>query len=775
MALPEMKIVGLDNEAAQKEIRSRNMQSILTGRADYVNDRKMAGMLWATTKHATISHGTVKTVDASKALALPGVKAVFTYDDITAGTGAAAMFPQKTVLYWGAPVAVIVADDWYTAERAINLVNVEYDVLPAVVKTTDVVGDDGVAVENAPLSGRLADTNYANSMPAERGDVAAGLKASAYTKTYNLPWTTTHQHAPIEQYTAFAYWIEDDVYVYLSTQNIHGHRTIIRNRLQIPLNKIHCFNHYCGGGHGQRLNNEEAAMVAAISRKLGGVPVMWRCSKKHSMLFAGRQHDDKGIFTMGCDKDGKIVALDCEYWTTNYGSTITPIISATFTIPNLKWVGHGTYLNQPDRCAWRCVNDPPTAVHLTMAMDDMAEHYNMNPYEFRKKNIMGEHDLDQDSGDPFCTKEVNECMETVVEKSGYLSKWHKPGTKTLSNGRMHGIGLHAHHDSHGRVNGNDRGAVVLMTPDGTILTENGGSKPHNAPTEMNIIVAEVLGAKVTDVNCGDYGNTDVTLNGGMHGGSSFTGSCGAAFYSAAMDLKKKLFTYAITREPFAAEGAKVEDLDSKDSVIFMTKKPDVKATFANIMATAQPMAGIGVGWHAQQNATATVNAGLQREKDGFPVGHKAEWGSAAASVTEVEVDPETGEVFITGHWNSVGCGRVIYKDGVLQQMGSGSELQYAQALYYGDIHDPATGAIIGTQYTESQLPTTLDIDPTTNYLYPVEGDDHAGPLGAHGIGEPCVGSYASILAAIYNAIGKWVDPDHGACNPDRVLKALGKA
>ena len=94
MALPKMKIVGLDNEATQKNIRSRAMQSILTGRADFTNDRKMAGMLWATSKHATISHGTVKKIDASKALALPGVKAVFTYDDITAGTGAAAMFPQ---------------------------------------------------------------------------------------------------------------------------------------------------------------------------------------------------------------------------------------------------------------------------------------------------------------------------------------------------------------------------------------------------------------------------------------------------------------------------------------------------------------------------------------------------------------------------------------------------------------------------------------------------------------------------------------------------------
>ena len=117
----------------------------------------------------------------------------------------------------------------------------------------------------------------------------------------------------------------------------------------------------------------------------------------------------------------------------------------------------------------------------------------------------------------------------------------------------------------------------------------------------------------------------------------------------------------------------------------------------------------------------------------------------------------------------------MFYHGILQQFGSGTELQVAQALYYGDVYDPSTGAVISSLFTESQLPTTMDVHPDRHNLYPVEGDDASAPLGAHGIGEPVVGNYSCILQAIFNATGKWVDPDHGACNPDRVLKALGKA
>jgi CO/xanthine dehydrogenase Mo-binding subunit len=109
------------------------------------------------------------------------------------------------------------------------------------------------------------------------------------------------------------------------------------------------------------------------------------------------------------------------------------------------------------------------------------------------------------------------------------------------------------------------------------------------------------------------------------------------------------------------------------------------------------------------------------------------------------------------------------------KMLSGTELMFGQALYHGDIYDEKTGAVISTSYVDARFPTTLDFDTENMHVQDIESDDAAGPYGAHGIGEPCVSNYSAILCAIFNATGAWVDTDKGACTPDKVLKALGKA
>jgi CO/xanthine dehydrogenase Mo-binding subunit len=123
----------------------------------------------------------------------------------------------------------------------------------------------------------------------------------------------------------------------------------------------------------------------------------------------------------------------------------------------------------------------------------------------------------------------------------------------------------------------------------------------------------------------------------------------------------------------------------------------------------------------------------------------------------------------------VDSGRTIFKQGAIKQMLSGTELMAGQALFYGDIYDPATGAVLNTSYLDSNFPTTLDLPTQRFKVQDIESDDAAGPFGAHGIGEPCVTNYSAIVCAIFNATGKWVDMDKGACTPDKVLKALGKA
>jgi CO/xanthine dehydrogenase Mo-binding subunit len=160
---------------------------------------------------------------------------------------------------------------------------------------------------------------------------------------------------------------------------------------------------------------------------------------------------------------------------------------------------------------------------------------------------------------------------------------------------------------------------------------------------------------------------------------------------------------------------------------------------------------------------------------GLPIGTPCNANGSAATCAELAVDPETGEVEILGYWNAVDTGRTIFKQGATKEMLSGCELQIHQALFAGDVYDMPSGACISSQFTESMLPTAMDMKGESFHAYDIESDDAAGPYGAHGIGEPCVTNYSAIICAIFNATGKWVDPEKGACTPNKILKALGKA
>jgi len=148
---------------------------------------------------------------------------------------------------------------------------------------------------------------------------------------------------------------------------------------------------------------------------------------------------------------------------------------------------------------------------------------------------------------------------------------------------------------------------------------------------------------------------------------------------------------------------------------------------------------------------------------------------SCASAVEVAVDTDTGEVEVTGLWNYIHTGTSIFKQGCLKEIGSGAEHIIGQALFYGDVYDGPTAAVLQMAHGSHMQMTALDFSPATFHLKDVESDDVAAPCGGRGIGEPCLCHIGCVENAIFNATGKWVDSEHGAITPDKVLKALGKA
>ena len=780
-------------------------------------------------------------IDVSKALALPGVKAVVTYKDVPTWT--------QNIVYWGQEVAAVAADDYYTAVRACQLIDITYE-------TGTLVWDvEAAMLPGAPLAipggNASTGTNVSPATTVTRGDITAGFASADVTITREQPWTTTYQHNLLEPQGCVAWWINDNVYFWVCSQDIHSGKNAMVNAFGLPANKVHAYTHGTGGGHGDKTGAAPAPPAIALSKKCDGAPVQVVYQRNVVMTAFTRQYDTKQSIKLGAKNDGTIVAWDSTGYSNSgrYNMFMLAMngIQNSFTIPNYRHNLYGVNTNAPTRGAWRCVGDPPAAQGYDSALDILAAKLNMDPYLLRMKNVRDPSLPAQDGTKLYWGGyAVPTILQTLYSMSGYATKWHAPNTKTLADGRKHGISIVAHMDSHGGVSGASRYMSMVMTADGRALVNMGGARgTEGAPTAMCVFVAETMGLKYDDVRCGEWGNTDTTLTAGIQAGSGFTAGAGSATVNMANIARTEIFKNALTKAPFnaitgsgvtkatatatvkdgriiaitvtnpgagysgnpqvaitgigsqaeavanvvdgkvvsisitktgfgyltaptvAVSGLSIDDLNAKDSVIFLKSDPTKTITYASAASGVAPLAWTCNGWAPTFRSHTVGEGGI--------LGAVANTCGNSGGAAEVAVDIETGEVEILGLWNCVDTGRTIYRKGTIKEMLSGCELMIGQALFYGDVYDPTTGACISSQWTEAQMPTTMDFNPAVFGIQDVESDDAAGPFGAHGIGEPCSSNYAAIYCAIFNATGVWVDAEHGCYNPDRVLKALGKA
>ena len=750
-------------------IHDHSMYMSVTGTLGFTDDQ-LAGKKWfAAVKTSTIAHGEVTAIDATKALAEPGVKAVF-WDDKDAdgkeGPHYLDGLAADNILSWGSLIAVVVADDWWTARRAVSLIDVTYNTLPVVYDADEAVKP------SSPLSGRQATSNETTST-FTRGAEGADFSGAEVTIQADQPWTQTMQHNPIHPRQGLAWFIGDDLYGQCSTQNGMGIRSGVAGAVDMPLHKVHVYGHTCGGGHGNGGSEAALQMAARLSQKLGGHAILVRWSRDDHNNMGSRHYDTKTSLKIGAKKDGTLVACSGDWYGVGGGASGCWYgLRTTYTIPTVSWMAHNVYTNVPRRGAWRCISDTPGGTNYDAALDKLAAQLDMNPYDLRMKNIMPADAPDQDGTKRVWSgKGVNACFERVYQESGFASKWHKPGQKTLSDGRLHGIAITGHQDSHGGVSGTNRWGHIRMGGQdntGKCFVYVGGAKGSEGPqTAMAHLVAEVIGLKWEDIHVGPWANSDVNLDTGNQVGSGHTGGAGSAFVNTAMEMRSRLFDRAVTLAPFKdIAGITAADLDAKDSQIFYTKDPTKTLAHGDVTRGWTPQIVVSNGW----------SASLRRHPVGTAqIGDACNTSGSAAAACEVAVDPETGEVEVLNIWNAVDTGTTLFYQGVMKEIGSGCEIMIGYNNYYGDVFDPTTAACLGMAYGCFNHPTTMDINPASFHLLDVEIDDAAGALGARGIGEPCVTNAGVINCAFFNATGKWVDWEHGAGNAAKVLKALGKA
>ena len=540
----------------------------------------------------------------------------------------------------------------------------------------------------------------------------------------------------------------------------------------MPLSSIRIVSTYSVGGYGAK-NPGKTAVLTALLAKKSGRPVRSVFSREEDFIATHRRIDSKIYAKAGVKKDGTITALHTKM-ITNFGrdSDVGYLIPATaaadtcstlYQYQNSKFEGYHVITNIEDHGAMNGFGDPEAGFCIERLMDEVAEKLEMDPVEFKLRNCMRYGDkgieLFAVAFGPLIWGVVGpdidglqQCIKEVAEKSCWKEKWQGWKTPMEVNGTMRrgiGIAIGVHHCTAFI----DAGAVK-MNQDGTVdVLSSAPDTGQGLRTAMGQVVAEVLGLQYEDVNV-ILADTSVTPYGPGVFASRGTSVGINAAYLAAQDARRKLFDIAAERLR-----VKPEELEAKGRRIYAKGHPEKGISIAEACFAGFQVIG-----------SAVVPYPFRDERSGkeiVPV-------SVAATVAEVDVDTDTGELSVLRLTQACECGRAINPTLVENQMDLSLTMANGYARAERLIIDQSTGVILNPTLLDYRIMTILDM-PKMREMQKIVVEIPApwGPFGAKGFSETAMTTGAPAIAnAIYNATGMRI---RGAClTPDKILEALGK-
>ena len=779
------------NEIGKRGIRRLDGYEKVSGSAIYTRDLQLPGMLYARVLMSPHPRSRIIRMDTSKAEALQGVRTVIRYDDVEVKdrmlNGSCfcpewvdpelagwALKPIHPVLgdeawYEGQPVGVVVtADSEDIAKQALRLVHVEWEELPFVLDQEDALKSDAPILRPGADDNRLEDPRQV----IEKGDVEKGFREADKIIEFSAR-RSAHLWAGAEMPSVVVRWRGENLEMWVHSQQPYHQKMLISEWLNVPMDKITVNSLYQGcsfGGRGNCASSSENGMniLAALSARRTGRPVKLLYDRRET--FFGESGDMMvGRFKVGAKNDGTITAVQMKNVFAVYMATpgVEHLIENT-RIPNLS--SEALTVDVSKGPAWWCrCEQLPNALCLTLVFDHVAAELGVDPTEVALKNDgydgRGSSELSKykrKHGFPD-RNSLKECIEAGKKAIGWDEKWHPPGTKRLPNGKMHGMAFTWNHEWDD-VRGTGSAAVMIEN-DGTVSIigqqSDIGVNPWTAYCQ---IVADELGVPYQDVNIKPF-----SLD---HGFALMSpdGSCnlcsnGYIVKKAAQKARRMLLELAAQK----FEGVKAEELDIKNSMIYVKSDTEKKKSLKEVVAKAMPMnfscvywseaPVISWVWHAQGLWGEALSTGRPRL-------------CRQAHFIEVEVDTETGEVEAAKVVNVNDVGKAISPETVEGQMYGGTYMGVGRAFTEEIVWDEVTGVMLNGNLLDYKYATMLDCGPVETVIKET-GMGH-GPYGTCGVGEDVATEVPGLLSpAIYNAIGTWIDDF--PITPDKVLKALGKA
>ncbi|QAT16498.1 xanthine dehydrogenase, molybdenum binding subunit [Candidatus Velamenicoccus archaeovorus] len=744
----------------------------VTGEATYVFDLKFPGMLVGKMLRSPHAHARIVKIDTSKAEKLPGVRAVVTAEDtpkIKFGSNEY-FFPYtvdqyplefEKVRYIGDEIAAVAAVDEATAEQALSLIDVQYEVLPAVF-------DAVAAMKPGAPQIHAARNNIGVMLPVCFGDPDRALRESDYVHedVFVLP---SAAHAALEPHVCIGQYevSTDRITLWSSTQAPFKIREAMAKTLKMQEADIRVIKLNVGGGFGGKLEMFPMDFCACLlSKKCGGAPVKMMCTRQEVFSCTRRKHPMIYKLKSGVKKDGTLMAITGEVIADggaycSYGPTVIAAgimrFMMVYQLKNIRLFGSRVYTNNSISGAIRGFGGVQSGFAIESHMDMLARGIGMDPVEFRLKNTTDPNTLTINKM-IISSNGLKDCIRKAAEISGWREKYG--AKKETSPGVLRGIGIGIAADVMGSKmykSHESAGSIIKVEEDGSVYLFTGAADTgQGSDTAMAQIAAHELGVAYERIRI-KAADTEITPFDTGSFASRVTFISGNATKNAATDAKRQILEVVAQELKLG-----VQDLDIEDEQVVNKKSGKMLLSFdqAVVLCYSFNYGRLIIGRGSYNPKTTPID---------FRTGEGNISGSYGfeAQIAEVEVDTKTGRVKVLKMYDVHDIGYPINPASVHGQI-EGSIVMGLGYTLYEDLKFKE-GRVVNPSFSKYRIPRSTEMIPIESVF--IETNDPQGPFGAKGMGEASLLPTAAAIAnAIYDAVG--VQIKDLPITPQKVLAAL---
>jgi len=756
MRSSEPKLVG-------QNVSRTDVVEKVTGCAVFVDDVQFGpSLLHGRLVRSPHPHALIKHIDVSKALALPGVRAVVTGQELKARMGLylidRPIFADDRVRYYGEPVAGVVATSESIAVKAARLVEVEYEVLPAIFDPVEAaqpeapklhpeLGDYSVANFIFPVPG----TNISEQFKIRKGDVESCWEGctSVAEGRFRLP---PIEHVPLETHTSVALSEKTgQVTLWASSQSPFAMRDMIAQGLDIPHSKLRVIAPLVGGGFGGKAGVTMEACAVVMAQAVQGHPVKLRLTREEEFVGTSVRQSLVSDIKVGCDQDGSLQAMELTYYFgggayNDYGVNIARAAGYSCTgpydVPNVKADSLCVYTNHPVGSAMRGFGMPEIHWGLEQIMDRLAEEVGMDPVEFRQINCVRTDD-EIVSGMKMTPIDLEAC----IDKAAKAIQWGKKEDPTAPN-KKRGKGIAIMWKAPAMPPNPGSAAVVRFNEDATVNVEVGGQEiGQGAFTVAAQIAADVLGVPYEDVTVASPLDTKYSPYEWQTVASRLTWSMGNAVKAAAEDARKQILETVADHWD-----EEVEDLTIQDGLVISFKSEreqplDKMVIYGLPNEDFEGWKGGPVVGRGHFMPTYVTNLDPETGQGTRAVVHY----TVGAQAVDLEVDLETGQLDVLKIASVYDVGKAINPDLIMTQIEGGAV--HGMSSAYESLKFDQNGIVLNPSFVDYRIATIADIPQEIHGDY-VETPIDDGPWGARGVGEHVMVQTAPAMAnALYDAVG----------------------